>query len=83
MAWLAVALQAAGWGHLMIGSLPYAIQGTISLREIGTSAGEGILGAVLCLQLVVYGAVAAGFRQLLRHATRYGVVPVARHRGRA
>jgi cytochrome d ubiquinol oxidase subunit I len=83
MAWLAVALQAAGWGHLLIGSLPYAIQGTVSLREIGTDAGEGALWAVLCLQIVVYGALAVGFRQLLRHATRYGVVPVARHRGRA
>ncbi len=83
MAWLAVALQAAGWGHLLIGSLPYAIQGTVSLREIGTDAGEGALWVVLCLQLVVHGALAAGFYQLLRYATRYGVVPVARHRGRA
>ncbi|CAM5193170.1 Cytochrome d ubiquinol oxidase subunit I OS=Castellaniella defragrans OX=75697 GN=HNR28_001257 PE=3 SV=1 [Castellaniella denitrificans] len=83
MAWLAVALQAAGWGHLLIGSLPYAIQGTVSLREIGTDAGEGALWTVLCLQIAVYGALAAGFYQLLRHATRYGVVPVARHRGRA
>ncbi|CDM25366.1 Cytochrome d ubiquinol oxidase subunit I [Castellaniella defragrans 65Phen] len=83
MIWLAVALQAAGWGHLLIGSLPYAVQGTVALREIGTDAGESTLWAVLCLQIVVYGALAAGFRQLLRHATRYGVVPVARHRGRA
>ncbi|MDY0310099.1 MAG: cytochrome ubiquinol oxidase subunit I [Castellaniella sp.] len=83
MAWLAALLQAAGWGHLLIGSLPYAIQGTVSLREIGTDASEGVLWAVLCLQIVVFGALLAGFYQLLRHATRYGVVPVARHRGRA
>ncbi|MGB5806374.1 cytochrome ubiquinol oxidase subunit I [Castellaniella sp.] len=83
MAWLVVMLQAAGWGHLLIGNLPYAIQGTVSLREIGTNASEGALWAVLGLQLVVYGALAVGFHQLLRHATRYGVVPVARHRGRA
>jgi len=83
MAWLAVALQAAGWGHLMIGSLPYAVYGTVSLREIGTDVSQGVLWAVLCLQIAVYGALAAGFHQLLRHATRYGIVPVARHRGRA
>ena len=83
MAWLAVALQAAGWGHLLIGSLPYAIQGTVTLRQIGTNAAEPMLWAVLVLQIVVYGALSAGFYQLLRYATRYGVVPVARHRGRA
>jgi cytochrome d ubiquinol oxidase subunit I len=83
MAWLAVLLQAAGWGHLMIGGLPYAIQGTVSLRAIGTDAHEIALWVVLCLQVAVYGALALGFHHLLQHATRYGVVPVARHRGRA
>jgi cytochrome d ubiquinol oxidase subunit I len=83
MAWLAVLLQAAGWGHLLIGSLPYAIQGTVSLRQIGTNVGVPTLWSLLGLQIAVYGALALGFYQLLRYATRYGVVPVARHRGRA
>ncbi|MFV0282278.1 MAG: cytochrome ubiquinol oxidase subunit I [Castellaniella sp.] len=83
LAWLAVLLQVTGWGHLLVGNLPYAIQGTVSLREIGTDTGEAALAAVLGLQLVVYGALATGFYQLLRHTTRFGVVPVARRRGRA
>lgn len=83
MVWVAVLLQAAGWGHLLIGNLPYAVHGTVTLREIGTAQNEGIVWLVLLLQAAVYGALALGFRQLLGHTIRYGVVPVARHRGRA
>lgn len=83
MAWVALGAQAAGWGHLMIGSLPYAIYGTVTLREIGTVQGEAALWLVLALQVLVYGGLVLGFRQLLGHTMRYGVVPVARHRGRA
>jgi cytochrome d ubiquinol oxidase subunit I len=82
-AWVALGAQVAGWGHLLVGSLPYAIYGTVTLREIGTAQASGVLWLVLGLQIVVYGALALGFRQLLGHTMRYGVVPVARHRGRA
>ncbi|WP_345795698.1 cytochrome ubiquinol oxidase subunit I [Castellaniella sp. MT123] len=82
-AWLALILQGVGWGHLLVGSLPYAIYGTVTLREIGTVQGEGGLWLVLGLQVLVYGALVLGFRQLLGHTMRYGVVPVARYRGRA
>lgn len=82
-AWMALILQGVGWGHLLAGSLPYAIYGTVTLREIGTVQGEGGLWLVLGLQLLVYGALVLGFRQLLGHSMRYGVVPVARYRGRA
>ncbi|MFT0533537.1 cytochrome ubiquinol oxidase subunit I [Castellaniella hirudinis] len=83
MAWLALFGQLAGWGHLMMGSLPYAVYGTITLREIGAVQGEAGLWGGVALQLLVYGALVLGFRQLLGHTLRYGVVPVARHRGRA
>ncbi|WP_298013999.1 cytochrome ubiquinol oxidase subunit I [uncultured Castellaniella sp.] len=83
MAWVALGVQAAGWGHLLVGSLPYAIYGTVTLREIGTVQSPDSLWLVLGLQILVYGALALGFRQLLGHTLRYGVVPVARHRGRA
>ncbi len=83
MAWMALILQGVGWGHLLVGSLPYAIYGTVTLREIGTVQGEGGLWLVLGLQVLVYGALVLGFRQLLGHTMRYGVVPVARYRGRA
>ncbi|WP_322996849.1 cytochrome ubiquinol oxidase subunit I [Castellaniella sp.] len=83
MAWVALLAQALGWGHLMIGSLPYAVYGTVTLREIGTAQSNGGLWLMLGLQVLVYGALILGFRQLLGHTLRYGVVPVARHRGRA
>lgn len=83
MAWVALGVQLAGWGHLLVGSLPYAIYGTVTLREIGTAQAPGSLWLVLGMQLLVYGGLALGFRQLLGNTMRYGVVPVARHRGRA
>jgi len=81
--WGAVLLQCVGWGHLMVGSLPYAVYGTVTLREIGTSQNPETLWGGLVLHVVVYAALALGFHQLLRHTARFGVVPVARHRGRA
>lgn len=83
MAWVALGLQVAGWGHLLVGSLPYAVYGTVTLREIGTVQALDTLWLVLGLQILVYGGLALGFRQLLGHTLRYGVVPVGRHRGRA
>src|SRR5690606_3056618 len=77
MAWLALGVQAVGWGHLMVGSLPYAIYGTVTLREIGTVQSPDSLWLILGVQVLVYGALALGFRQLLGHTLRYGVVPVA------
>ncbi|MER1940200.1 cytochrome ubiquinol oxidase subunit I [Castellaniella sp. FW104-16D08] len=81
--WLALAVQVAGWTHLLIGSLPYAVEGAVTFRQIGAAQDAGTLWAILLVQLVVYAALALGFRQLLGHTLRYGVVPVARHRGRA
>ena len=81
--WGAVLLQCVGWAHLMLGSLPYAIYGTVTLREIGTSQDSETLWGGLGVHGLVYAALAVGFYQLLRHTTRFGVVPVARHRGRA
>ncbi|HXE18939.1 cytochrome ubiquinol oxidase subunit I [Castellaniella sp. UC4442_H9] len=83
MMWAAVALQAVGWGHVLVGSLPYAVYGAITLREVGTSQNQETLWGGLVLHVIVYTVLALGFLQLLRHTTRFGVVPVARYRGRA
>jgi cytochrome d ubiquinol oxidase subunit I len=83
MMWGAVILQAAGWAHVLVGSLPYAVYGTITLREVGTTQNQETLWGGLALHLIVYAVLALGFHQLLLHTTRFGVVPVARHRGRA
>jgi cytochrome d ubiquinol oxidase subunit I len=55
----------------------------VTISEIaGHTAFEVLLGAYLA-----YGAFyllfLAGFFQMLRHIARYGVVPIARRRGRA
>ncbi|MFA5664393.1 cytochrome ubiquinol oxidase subunit I [Castellaniella sp.] len=81
--WLTLGLQLVGWGHLLVGNLPYAVQGALTLRDALAPVGEPLLWLVFVLQVLVYGALGFGFRQLLRHASRYGVVPVARHRGHA
>ncbi|MFA5665267.1 cytochrome ubiquinol oxidase subunit I [Castellaniella sp.] len=83
LVWLALGLQLVGWGHLLIGNLPYAVQGSLMLRDAAASVSESLLWLVFILQILVYGALGLGFRQLLQHASRYGVVPVVRHRGHA
>lgn len=81
--WLVLGLQLVGWGHLLLGNLPYAVQGALTLREVAGAFDDSLLWLVLVLQVLVYGALVLGFHQLLRHVVRYGVVPVARHRGHA
>jgi len=73
----------AGFGHVSIGAHPYAVAGTVTLSEVQAAVPvPALLGGGLAL-LLVYIFCMAGFLQLLWHSLRYGVVPVARHRGRA
>lgn len=81
--WGVVLLQAVGWGHLLLGSLPYAVYGALNLHEIGNFQRTETLFGIFAFQLVIYGALALGFRQLLLYTSRYGVVPVGRQRGHA
>jgi len=81
---LACAIQVAGLAHMFIGAMPYAIYGTVTLRELGAAAPDmGEHAGITLAYVLVYAALLLGFYQLLRHITRYGVVPVARRRGRA
>lgn len=73
----------SGFAHIVIGAYPYAVAGTVTLSEVLTEASLGALTAGGVALLLVYGFCMAGFLQLLWHAVRYGVVPVARRRGRA
>lgn len=76
-------LLLAGLAWLMFGSLPYAVTGTITLSEIaGTVSFDTLLGGYLAY-LVLYAVLLLGFFHLLGHIVRYGVVPIARRRGRA
>jgi cytochrome d ubiquinol oxidase subunit I len=80
---LACVAQLAGLAHLLWGALPYAVYGTVTLREVGTAEPASTLAGMTVAYGVAYGVLLLGFRQLLKHITRYGVVPVARRRGRA
>lgn len=76
-------LLLAGLVWLMFGSYPYAVTGTITLSEIvGTVSFDTLIGGYLAY-LALYTALLLGFFQLLGHIVRYGVVPIARRRGRA
>lgn len=69
--------------YLQFGVFPYAVYETITLSEVMAPLPVfTLLGAS-----VVYGAcqvaLLVGFLYLLRYISRYGVIPVARRRGRA
>ncbi|MER1967800.1 cytochrome ubiquinol oxidase subunit I [Castellaniella sp. GW247-6E4] len=80
---LACVIQIAGFAHVFIGAMPYAIYGTVTLRELDAVTDLGEHAAITLAYVLVYAVLLLGFYQLLRHITRYGVVPVARRRGRA
>ncbi|AEC20554.1 putative transmembrane cytochrome oxidase [Pusillimonas sp. T7-7] len=73
----------AGLFHVLLGAYPYAVNGTVTISEVaGTTSLYALLGGYLA-HLVVYLLLLISFLQMLRHIVRYGVVPVARRRGRA
>lgn len=80
---LACVAQLAGLAHVLWGALPYAVYGTVTLREVGTGEATSKLASMTAAYGLVYAILIFGFWQLLGHITRYGVVPVARRRGRA
>jgi len=63
--------------------LPFAVQNAISLDEVVTDASATALACVLVLSALVYLALCVAFIAIVRHAARYGVVPVGRKRGYA
>ncbi|HUH60699.1 MAG TPA: cytochrome ubiquinol oxidase subunit I [Candidimonas sp.] len=77
------AMLLAGLAYLMTGSFPYAVTGVVTLSEVAGNTSFEVLLAGYLVYLVFYGVLLAGFFQLLRHIGRYGVVPIARRRGRA
>ncbi len=73
----------AALGHVLFGLSPYAVNETITLTEITGSTRPDTLALGIVAYLVVYAILLWGFGRLLRHITLFGVVPVARRRGRA
>lgn len=82
-AYLGCAAALAGLACLLAGQMPYAVQGKVTLSEVAVPHGLAEVLFGWLLYALVYGVLAAGFLRLMRHITQYGVVPVARHRGRA
>ncbi|HZH57873.1 MAG TPA: cytochrome ubiquinol oxidase subunit I [Burkholderiaceae bacterium] len=73
----------AGFGHVFIGAYPYAVAGTVTYSEVLAETPVAVLVAGGLGLLTAYALCIAGFMRLLWHIVRYGVVPVARRRGRA
>jgi len=88
-AWLAVVGWSGAWllpcgmAALLFGAYPFAVQGAITLDEVMADAGAGQMIAITACTAIVYALLLAGFVAMIRHACRHGVIPVARHRGRA
>lgn len=76
-------LLLAGLAYLLFGAFPYAVTGTITISEIAGDTDFGVLLGTYVAYMVFYGVFLVGFFQLLRYIARYGVVPIARRRGRA
>lgn len=85
-----VAMGGMGWLLLVVGllyhfsgALPYMVNGTVTFSDVFSDVPfEAALLSVVAYT-AVYGFCLVGFFMLVRYIVRYGVVPVARRRGRA
>lgn len=83
LTWTGWLIGAALLCHVLAGLAPFVVNQTITFTEVvGGAHRNSMIGSILA-QLCVFGVLLAGFMQLLRHGVQYGVVPVARRRGRA
>ncbi len=86
LAWQSCAggvLLTAGLAYQLFGALPYVVAHTITISEVFANNSVNQVVAGVVAYSVVYTFCLAGFFLLVRYAARYGVVPVARRRGRA
>lgn len=73
----------AGASYLLFGFAPYLVGRDITLAQVQGSNSVFTVSLGLLVYGLVYTLCLVGFFQMLRHVVRFGVVPVARHRGRA
>jgi len=69
--------------HVLAGQAPFIVNHTVTFLEVAGSANPAHVAIGIAAHLAVYGVLLLGFMHLLRHGVQYGVVPVARRRGRA
>lgn len=83
MATLGGFMVLASLAYVQFGVFPYAVYETITLSEAMTPIPIWTLLMTNMVYGVCYVALLIGFLYLLRYVSRYGVIPVARRRGRA
>lgn len=76
-------LMISGLSYQLFGALPFVVGQTITVNEIYSQ--PPLVQSILSFfaYAVVYTLFIIGFFVLVRHVARYGVIAVARHRGRA
>jgi cytochrome d ubiquinol oxidase subunit I len=72
-----------GAAYVLLGFLPYLVGNDIQAVQVQSTEPVFTVGLGLLFYSLVYVLCMIGFFQKLRHAVRFGVVPIARHRGRA
>lgn len=76
-------LLISGMAYQLFGMMPFVVNQTITLTEVFAQHQAGQSALDLIAYLITYTLITLGFLVLVRYAARYGVVSVARHRGRA
>jgi len=72
-----------GLGYQLLGVLPYAVFEGLTTSELYAHLPFSWLAAGTLATGVLYTICVLGFVSLARYVARHGVIPVARHRGRA
>ena len=83
MAALGGVMMLASMAYVQFGAFPYVVYETITLSEIMAPISIFTLLGTSIVYGVCYVTLLVGFLYLLRYIARYGVIPVARRRGRA
>lgn len=72
-----------GMAYQLFGSLPFVVSQTITLNEVYASTTVLVSAFSFFSYSIIYTVFVFGFIALVRQVTRYGVVSVARRRGKA
>jgi len=76
LSWTGAALWLVSWNLVDMGRSPYLVWGTLTQADLLTETDAGLLAAGLLVSFVCYLLLLTGLIKMLRHAARFGVVPV-------
>jgi len=83
MPFFAALLLFFGLSYQLLGVLPYAVFNVVTTNDIYAHLPLGWLTVGSLVAALIYLLSTVGFLSLTRYVARHGVIPVARHRGRA